>query len=1281
MKRRRLFILTLSLLLSAIGAQAQDVKASFTAQEAIDVYYQYGFDGNLEDDGWELQTTEKGKEWYTASGASFGYDPTDPGALISHNGNKTAVSNEWIISPEITVKEGSKASFYVKFAAANIDLWNTFFRVIEGTDSTSLFDFRSWAADEKNGHVESQWEKVVVDLSAYTGKTVKLAFQYVTESVENTGSYAYIDAVQVGQHQLDGVKAKIALDDEVHFMNTSTGDNLSYAWTFANGTPATSTEKEPVVKYTTLGDHDVTLVVTNTATNKTDTKTLEGFVHVGYRQPVAAIIPPTNFNYVFNQVNPFLGPGTHKLQFKDNSDNHPTAWKWEITDTNGEVVSSSTEQNPALELTVAKDLTTTTQYSYSLVASNEAGSDSVGVSQGIKAGGEQAIWASRVKPASTTIYAYTDEIDGKTGYIGGTNDWGITKWAVRYEAPTDIATIDYLRVCIPTAINKESLTLTINEEDERGLPGRELLNYAFTQSKKASTMTKTSNFNSITLNKNDYVPITKPFFLTLSMPKNGTLALGGVPQEKAEDNTVYAYVDSLQQWKEWDGEPFALLLTPTLSYIPARVEQAMANFKPSATITAVDAAGEVAVVNQNEAVTFKATVTNGEQFTYAWEFPGGEPATSTQATPQVVYPTAGEYDVRLTVTNEFGVSATAEAAKYVEVAPVTFKADFSAAEAQSVYFTDDFEEKLDKWEQDSTYTGRAWQTLFNTDTGYELIEPKSKSRLYVYNTGDKVSNAVILTAEPIDILPKSKMSFYAIPELVNYESDVIAVADGDTTKLFSISDWQKTLTDYDQSWQLVTVDLSAVAGKSVRLGFTFSGERKEYERVSIDDVKVYQTGFNNNLANVYIDDQVHYVNQSVGENLTYAWTFEGGQPATSTEQNPVVAYNAAGTYKTKLVITGSDSKTETVEKEGFVTVGYKQPVPTVVLPENIFYTRTGCTPYLPGTGKEVTFAATATNHPEYFTWEILDEKDKVVASSNDSKITFALDTLTARYSTAFYHYRLTVGNPGGEAVIESSTQAIKVGSSTSIWNVMPGEKPTSVQTHFMMQGETKLGNYGGSNNAGVTKWAERFTAPLDTAYIMHTSILFSKCKTYTRGTKASLYIAYEDENGLPGEPIVGSEITLNASQLVQGTAITRTASWNNKFAYDDEYPLLILPRPFYVVVEGFGTYEDGSNDMAIASMERTDSEKTTTWMLQDGQWKPADAPVTLLISPWVGYDPTQLRKAIDDWVKTSIRDINVTGSGHEEYYDLNGRRLQQAPQQGIYILRTADGKVTKQIAR
>lgn len=66
---------------------------------------------------------------------------------------------------------------------------------------------------------------------------------------------------------------------ELDFINLSySGESLTYKWTFENGTPATSTDKNPSVIYNVSGIHDVTLEVSDGTTTITEVK--EDFVMV-----------------------------------------------------------------------------------------------------------------------------------------------------------------------------------------------------------------------------------------------------------------------------------------------------------------------------------------------------------------------------------------------------------------------------------------------------------------------------------------------------------------------------------------------------------------------------------------------------------------------------------------------------------------------------------------------------------------------------------------------------------------------------------------------------------------------------------------------------------------------------------------------------------------------------------------------------------------------------------------------------------------------------------------
>lgn len=66
-------------------------------------------------------------------------------------------------------------------------------------------------------------------------------------------------------------------------------------------------------------------------------------------------------------------------------------------------------------------------------------------------------------------------------------------------------------------------------------------------------------------------------------------------------------------------------------------------------------------------------------------------------------------------------------------------------------------------------------------------------------------------------------------------------------------------------------------------------------------------------------DQVEFTDQSYNAASGWTWTFEGGTPSTSTDQNPSVTYNTPGTYAVTLTATdGSSNDTET--RSGYITV-------------------------------------------------------------------------------------------------------------------------------------------------------------------------------------------------------------------------------------------------------------------------------------------------------------------------------------------------------------------------
>ena len=70
--------------------------------------------------------------------------------------------------------------------------------------------------------------------------------------------------------------------------------------------------------------------------------------------------------------------------------------------------------------------------------------------------------------------------------------------------------------------------------------------------------------------------------------------------------------------------------------------------------------------------------------------------------------------------------------------------------------------------------------------------------------------------------------------------------------------------------------------------------------------------FEADVTNIQVGDMVEFTDLSENDPMEWEWSFEGGTPETSTEQNPVVQYNSSGTFDVTLTATnvyGSDSKT------------------------------------------------------------------------------------------------------------------------------------------------------------------------------------------------------------------------------------------------------------------------------------------------------------------------------------------------------------------------------------
>lgn len=88
-------------------------------------------------------------------------------------------------------------------------------------------------------------------------------------------------------------------------------------------------------------------------------------------------------------------------------------------------------------------------------------------------------------------------------------------------------------------------------------------------------------------------------------------------------------------------------------------------------------------------------------------------------------------------------------------------------------------------------------------------------------------------------------------------------------------------------------------------------------------------------------ETVDFTNASYGQNIvSYEWTFEGGTPATSSQENPQnIAYNETGAFDVQLKITNADGDTSLVIKEDLIEVNliFAMQQGTFEMCEGLFY--------------------------------------------------------------------------------------------------------------------------------------------------------------------------------------------------------------------------------------------------------------------------------------------------------------------------------------------------------
>lgn len=168
---------------------------------------------------------------------------------------------------------------------------------------------------------------------------------------------------------------------------------------------------------------------------------------------------------------------------------------------------------------------------------------------------------------------------------------------------------------------------------------------------------------------------------------------------------------------------------------------------------------------------------------------------------------------------------------------------------------------------------------------------------------------------------------------IDFEADNIKVVQGESITFTDKSQglptswlWEfipnnggNALTSSEQNPTIVFDEFGVYSVKLTATNPKGSAEMVKNDYVTILDASSIEANFSAESQGTYEGGSIQFNDATLGTVKSWSWSFDGGTPATSNEQNPVVSYDTPGRYKVKLVAT-NDYKSSEKEIVDYVLV-------------------------------------------------------------------------------------------------------------------------------------------------------------------------------------------------------------------------------------------------------------------------------------------------------------------------------------------------------------------------
>ena len=292
--------------------------------------------------------------------------------------------------------------------------------------------------------------------------------------------------------------------------------------------------------------------------------------------------------------------------------------------------------------------------------------------------------------------------------------------------------------------------------------------------------------------------------------------------------------------------------------------------------------------------------------------------------------------------------------------------------------------------------------------------------------------------------------------------------------------------------------------ETIAASFEFGGlddsdaTKEELMEAYLEFFGIIQTGIAANFVadntDICVTDAVQFTDYSTGGATEWLWEFEGGTPATSTEQNPSVTYNNTGEFDVTLTVTGP-SGSNTMTKENYINVMDVPEIPAAPTGEtelcqnapNTTYTTAGgmyATEYIWQLDPEEAGSISGSGLSVTVNWanDFHGDVEITVSGSNDCGMSMESDPLAVNIAPL----PEDAGNISGEdEVCQENTDTYTVTpigfADTYNWSLEPSEAGTVVNNGSecnitwsdSYEGAAVL-KVAGVNDCGEGEWSDGF---------------------------------------------------------------------------------------------------------------------------------------------------------------------------------------------------------------